>query len=164
VPWRAQRAGRDKEEGLKRDQHYPLYTIGVVAELLGIHPETIRVWEKSGAIQSPRRRSGKRFYSEIDLKRLRFIRKLTSEGLTQRAIIYYLHLYPCWKTPDCTGCLHSSRHGGSVKYCWQEEDSYCQVASLEDPCAGCALRTGVSPVPEEAEPDGVTGSRVFHES
>jgi MerR family transcriptional regulator/heat shock protein HspR len=140
---------------MKSNEHYPLYTIGVVAELLGIHPETIRVWENSGAVQSPQRRSGKRFYSENDLKRLRFIRKLTGEGLTQRAIIYYLRLYPCWKTPDCTGCLHSSPQAGGVKPCWQQEDNYCQVASSENPCAGCALRTGM-PVGEEAAPDNVT--------
>ncbi len=149
---------------MKADQHYPRYTIGVVAEMLGIHPETIRVWETSGVVKPPQRRSGKRFFSENDLKHLRFIRKLAGEGLTQRAIIYYLRLYPCWKTPDCTGCVHSSRHGGSVKPCWKEEDSYCQVASLEDPCTGCTLRTGVSPPLEVAEPDDVTSGRVFHES
>ena len=148
---------------MKTDQSYPLYTIGVVAEMLGIHPETIRVWETSGVAQPPQRRSGKRFYSEKDLKRLRFIRKLASEGLTQRAIIYYLRLYPCWKTLDCTGCLHGSSHDRGVKPCWQE-DSYCQAASMEDPCHGCALRTGVSSVPEEAVLNDVADSRVFHES
>jgi len=149
---------------LKRDQHYPLYTIGVVAELLEIHPETIRVWETSGVVQSPQRRSGKRFYSETDLKRLRFIRKLAGEGLTQRAMIYYLRLYPCWKIPDCNGCLHGSRLASSVKPCWQEEGSYCQVPSLEDPCAGCALRISTLPAPEETELDGMTGSKVFRKS
>jgi MerR family transcriptional regulator/heat shock protein HspR len=148
---------------LKSNEHYPLYTIGVVAELLGVHPETIRVWETSGAVQSPQRRSGKRFYSGNDLKRLRFVHKLVREGLTQRAIIYYLRLYPCWKTSDCTGYLHSSREAGGVKPCWQEEGGYCQVASSENPCAGCTLRTGVPRARQEAGPDKVTGSRVFHE-
>lgn len=148
---------------MKNSQYYPLYTIGVVAELLGIHPETIRVWERSGAVQSPQRRSGKRFYSDNDLKRLRFVRKLANEGLTQRAILYYLRLYPCWKTLGCTGCLHSSNKTGSTKPCWQVEDSYCLVASLEDPCAECPLRTGRQPVPGEAEPDTVLEQRVYGE-
>jgi MerR family transcriptional regulator/heat shock protein HspR len=147
---------------LKSNVHYPLYTIGVVAELLGVHPETIRVWETSGVVQSPRRRSGKRFYSENDLKRLRFIRKLAGEGLTQRAIIYYLRLYPCWKTSDCAGCLHSSRHSGGIKPCWQEEDSYCQVASSENPCIGCPQRTGVPSVAEGAVTDSADDSRIIH--
>ena len=149
---------------MKTDQHYPLYTIGVVAEMLGTHPETIRVWETSGVVEPPQRRSGKRFYSEKDLKRLRFIRTLVGEGLTQRAIIYYLRLYPCWKTPDCAGCIHSSRQPGSTKPCWQEEDSYCQVANLEDPCSSCTLRSHASPALEEIEPDDATNSRVLHES
>jgi MerR family transcriptional regulator/heat shock protein HspR len=138
---------------LKADQHYPLYTIGVVAEMLGVHPETIRVWETSGAVRPPQRRSGKRFYSENDLKRLRFICKLAGEGLTLRAMIYYLRLYPCWKTADCTGCRYGSRRSGSTKPCWQEEGSYCQAANLDDPCAECTERVRPSSAPEEVEAD-----------
>lgn len=144
---------------LKTNQNYPLYTIGVVAEILGIHTETIRVWEASGIAPAPQRRSGKRFYSEHDLKRLRFIRKLTGEGLTQRAIIYYLRLYPCWKTSDCASCLHSVR-SGSNKPCWQEEDSYCHVPDLGDPCSVCPVRP---PATDEIEPDATTESRILHE-
>jgi len=53
---------------LKGMQDYPLYSIGVVSELLDIHPETIRLWERSGIVQPPQRRSGKRFYSERDFQ------------------------------------------------------------------------------------------------
>ena len=134
---------------MKTDQYYPLYTIGVVAEMLGIHPETIRVWETSGTALPPKRRSGRRSYSENDLKRLRFIHRLAGEGLSQRAIIYYLRLYPCWKTADCAGCLHCSGQPGSTKPCWQAENCYCQVANLEDPCSACERRAGASPAPEE---------------
>jgi len=145
---------RDEKEQ-KNNQAYPLYTIGVVAELLGVHPETIRQWEKSGAIQTPSRRSGKRFYSEKDLKRLRFIRKLTNEGLTQRAVLYYLRLYPCWKIKDCTGCLNSSNRTTSTKPCWQFEESYCQVSGLENPCLNCRLRTVSLPGHEIAKADSL---------
>lgn len=123
--------------------------------MLGIHPETIRIWEKSGAIQMPYRRSGKRFYSENDLKRLRFIRKLASEGLTQRAILYYLRLYPCWKTSDCAGCLHSSSRTSSTKPCWQMQDSFCQVSGVENPCLDCPLRAGKQPAGEEVREDAL---------
>jgi MerR family transcriptional regulator/heat shock protein HspR len=149
---------------LKTDQHYPLYTIGVVAEMLGIHPETIRVWETSGIAMPPQRRSGKRFYSVNDFKRLRFICKLVGEGLTQRAIIYYLRLYPCWKTPDCAGCRHGSGQSGSTKPCWQEEDTYCRVANLEDPCAGCAQRTSLPLAPEEIGSDNLATRKASRES
>jgi MerR family transcriptional regulator/heat shock protein HspR len=153
-----------KEEVVKADQHYPLYTIGVVAEMLGIHPETIRVWETSGIVRPPQRRSGKRFYSENDFKRLRFIRKLTGEGLTRRAIIYYLRLYPCWKTPDCAGCVHISRQSGSAKPCWQEEDGYCQAVNLEDPCGSCTLRVCAPSFQAENVPDDVTIGKPSDES
>jgi len=118
-------------------QNHPVYSIGVVSELLGVHPETIRTWEKSGVVYPPQRRSGKRFYSDIDYKRLQFIHKLIGEGLTLRAIHYYLRLYPCWKTSNCPGCLHNSNKIGSTKPCWQEIDTNCQVANSRDPCANC---------------------------
>ena len=151
-----------QEDALKTDYNYPLYTIGVVAEMLEIHPETIRVWESSGTAPAPRRRSGKRFYSEHDVKRLRFIRKLTGEGLTQRAIIYYLRLYPCWKTTDCAGCLNSAQ-SGSTKPCWQEDDSYCRVPDLVDPCFTCTVRPQPSPAAQETGPHIGADSRILHE-
>lgn len=122
---------------MKPLQNYPLYSIGVVSELLGVHPETIRLWEKAGIVQPPQRRSGKRFYSERDHKRLQFVQMLAQEGLTVRAILYYLRLYPCWKTGNCTGCLHSSSQIASTKPCWQEPGTYCQVANNENPCLSC---------------------------
>ena len=130
---------------MKGIQDYPLYSIGVVSELLGVHPETIRLWERSGVVQPPQRRSGKRFYSERDFKRLQFIEKLAQEGLTLRALHYYLRLYPCWKTVDCPGCLHNSGQIGSTKLCWQEAGTYCQVANNKDPCASCHLDTRQGP-------------------
>ncbi|MFC2002456.1 MerR family transcriptional regulator [Chloroflexota bacterium] len=118
-------------------QNHPVYSIGVVSELLGVHPETIRTWEKSGVVEPPQRRSGKRFYSERDYRRLQFIHKLIQEGLTLRALHYYLRLYPCWKTSDCPGCLHNSDQIGSTKLCWQEEGTYCRAVSNKDPCTDC---------------------------
>jgi len=126
---------------VKTIQNYPLYSIGVVSELLGVHPETVRTWERFGVVQPPQRRSGKRSYSEKDLCRLQFIQKLVSEGLTIRAIRYYLRLYPCWKTTDCTGCANSSDQITGAKPCWQEADTYCQVANSQDPCANCPFDT-----------------------
>jgi len=122
---------------VKSTQNYPLYSIGVVSDLVGVHPETIRLWEKSGVVQPPQRRSGKRFYSERDLNRLQFIYRLTQEGLTLRALRYYLRLYPCWKVADCPGCKNNSGNIGSTKLCWQEPGTYCQVANNKDPCAEC---------------------------
>jgi DNA-binding transcriptional MerR regulator len=55
-----------------------VYPIGIVAELLGIHPRTLRIYEQEGLIK-PDRRGGKRFYSNKDLQWLRCLRKLLTE-------------------------------------------------------------------------------------
>lgn len=120
-------------------QNRPLYTIGIVSELLKVHPETIRVWEKYGVI-NPGRRSGKRFYSESDLARLRFIQRLTSEGLNLPAIRHYLQLYPCWEMEGCPHCMHRSEDIHCTKPCWKEEGVYCQASANEDTCRDCQFR------------------------
>jgi len=150
---------------MKEIKNYPLYSIGVVSELLDVHPETIRTWEKSGVVQPPQRRSGKRFYSERDFKRLQFIHNLVQEGLTLRAILYYLRLYPCWKTDDCASCLHGSDQVGSAKHCWQEAGTYCQIANNQDTCASCeSSRGGEWPRMAEPELDIVPAPQGYQQS
>jgi len=117
----------------------PLYTIGIIAELLNVHRETIRAWERYGLVQ-PNRRSGKRFYSDNDLKRLQFVHRLTQEGLNLPAICHYLQLYPCWQIGDCPGCMHRSQDISCAKPCWKEEGTYCQVYGNVDTCLNCEYR------------------------
>ena len=117
----------------------PLFPIGVVSELLHVHPETIRVWERNGVIK-PQRRSGRRFYSETDLKRLRFIQKLMTKELNLPAIRYYLRLYPCWQLDGCPACMHRSELTTCGKPCWKEEGTYCLVNGNEDTCSKCVFR------------------------
>ncbi len=114
----------------------PVYPIGIVSELLNVHPETIRVWERYGVVQ-PQRRNGKRFYSDDDLKRLRFIQKLIDEGLNLPAITYFLRLYPCWYRENCPVCMRHTERIGCAKPCWKEEGTYCQVSASEDLCSNC---------------------------
>lgn len=125
---------------MKPLQNTPLYPIGIVSDLIGVNPETIRQWEKAGLIPPSQRRSGKRFYSEKELKRLQFACGLSREGLSIRAMLYYLQLYPCWKTMNCSGCLHNSDQNSSSKPCWQEEGTFCQVANMPKPCTNCPAR------------------------
>ena len=149
---------------MKEIKNHPLYSIGVVSELLDVHPETIRTWEKSGVVQPPQRRSGKRFYSERDFKRLHFIHNLVQEGLTLRSILYYLRLYPCWKTGDCASCLHASDQVGGIKECWQEAGTYCQIANNQNPCAGCKNGPETQPQTEEAEMDIIPAPQGYQQS
>ena len=131
----------------------PVYPMGVVAELLDVHPETIRTWERYGVVH-PHRRGGKRFYSDLDLKRLQFMQKLTEEGLNLPAICHYLRLYPCWELDDCPGCMRRSKHTSCAKVCWKEEGVYCEVYGDPNACLNCELRErhqqGNSTATEEA--------------
>src|SRR6476660_1191984 len=57
----------------------PRYMISVAADIVGMHPQTLRIYETRGLIR-PRRTAGNtRLYSEADLERLRLIQQLTSE-------------------------------------------------------------------------------------
>jgi MerR family transcriptional regulator/heat shock protein HspR len=57
----------------------PRYMISVAAELVGMHPQTLRIYETKGLVR-PRRTAGNtRLYSEADLERLRSIQRLTTE-------------------------------------------------------------------------------------
>jgi MerR family transcriptional regulator/heat shock protein HspR len=62
----------------KRDRKQPLYLISVVSEMLRVHPQTLRLYEKDGLI-TPRRTKKQRLYSENDVERLNFILQLTRE-------------------------------------------------------------------------------------
>ncbi|HLM37284.1 MAG TPA: helix-turn-helix transcriptional regulator [Gaiellaceae bacterium] len=71
----------------------PRYMISVAAELVGMHPQTLRVYEEKGLVR-PRRTAGNtRLYSEADLERLRLIQRLTSElGLNLAGVEAVLEL------------------------------------------------------------------------
>src|SRR5512135_1578780 len=62
----------------KKDRKQPLYLISVVSEMLRVHPQTLRLYEKDGLI-TPRRTKKQRLYSENDVERLNFILQLTRE-------------------------------------------------------------------------------------
>lgn len=57
----------------------PRYMISVAAEIVGMHPQTLRIYEAKGLVQPKRTPGNTRLYSEADLERLRLIQRLTSE-------------------------------------------------------------------------------------
>jgi MerR family transcriptional regulator, heat shock protein HspR len=57
----------------------PRYMISVAAELVGMHPQTLRQYEEKGLVQPQRTAGNTRLYSEADLERLRLIQKLTTQ-------------------------------------------------------------------------------------
>ena len=58
-----------------------LYVISVAAELAGVHPQTLRIYERKGLLDPARTGGGSRRYSDQDIDRLRRIQDLTSAGL-----------------------------------------------------------------------------------
>ena len=57
----------------------PRYMISVAAELVGMHPQTLRIYEQKGLLRPKRTAGNTRLYSDDDVERLRLIQQLTSE-------------------------------------------------------------------------------------
>jgi MerR family transcriptional regulator/heat shock protein HspR len=57
----------------------PRYMISVAADLVGMHPQTLRIYEAKGLVTPQRTAGNTRLYSEADLERLRLIQQLTTE-------------------------------------------------------------------------------------
>jgi MerR family transcriptional regulator/heat shock protein HspR len=58
-----------------------VYVISVAAELAGVHPQTLRIYERKGLVAPARTRGGSRRYSDADLARLSRIAELTEQGM-----------------------------------------------------------------------------------
>lgn len=61
------------------EDHEPCYIISVAAEIVGVHPQTLRHYERIGLIQPERSGGNIRFYSERDLERVRQVRRLVED-------------------------------------------------------------------------------------
>jgi MerR family transcriptional regulator/heat shock protein HspR len=71
----------------------PRYMISVAAGLVGMHPQTLRIYEQKGLVRPQRTAGNTRLYSEADIERLRLIQRLTSEiGLNLAGVERVLHL------------------------------------------------------------------------
>jgi MerR family transcriptional regulator/heat shock protein HspR len=71
----------------------PRYMISVAAELVGMHPQTLRIYESKGLVTPQRTAGNTRLYSDADLERLRIIQQLTTElGLNLAGVEHVLRL------------------------------------------------------------------------
>ncbi|MGH3078748.1 MAG: heat shock protein transcriptional repressor HspR [Gaiellaceae bacterium] len=71
----------------------PRYMISVAAELVGMHPQTLRLYEARGLVRPSRTPGGTRLYSDADVDRLRLIQRLTTElGLNLAGVEQVLRL------------------------------------------------------------------------
>jgi MerR family transcriptional regulator, heat shock protein HspR len=71
----------------------PRYMISVAAELVGMHPQTLRIYEAKGLVRTKRTPGNTRLYSDADLERLRLIQRLTGQlGLNLAGVETVLRL------------------------------------------------------------------------
>jgi len=63
----------------ERSLDEPVYIISIAAKLVGVHPQTLRTYERLGFVRPRRTGRGQRLYCEADLERVRQIRRLTEE-------------------------------------------------------------------------------------
>jgi MerR family transcriptional regulator/heat shock protein HspR len=71
----------------------PRYMISVAADLVGMHPQTLRIYESKGLVRPKRTAGNTRLYSESDLDRLRLVQRLTTElGLNLAGVEHVLRL------------------------------------------------------------------------
>jgi len=83
---------RDKKRERSRDTSKAVYVISVAAELTGMHPQTLRIYERKGLLDPSRTSGGSRRFSERDLDRLRRIQELTATGLNLEGVRRVLQL------------------------------------------------------------------------
>ena len=105
-----------------------LYVISVAAEMSGMHPQTLRIYERRGLIEPYRTPGGTRRYSEADIERLSLIQELTSAGVNLEGVRRILFLEQevsviatrsiacvvCWRnpTPDSLETPNAGRSSG----------------------------------------------------
>jgi MerR family transcriptional regulator/heat shock protein HspR len=133
------------------DETRPVYTIGTAAELLGVHPRTLRLYEDGGLIR-PARKNNRRFYSTNDLRWITCVRYMIHEkGLNQEGLRRLLALIPCW---EIKGCLPESTNGCTARVdrsapCWDLARKSCSEAKK---CYECSVYQSASAhVLDEAE-------------
>jgi len=76
----------------RSDPDQAIYIISVAAELAGVHPQTLRVYERKGLLRPQRTEGNTRRYSERDIELLRTIQELTNEGINLAGVMRILQL------------------------------------------------------------------------
>lgn len=111
----------------RNEKDMPVYTIGIVAELIGITDQTLRLYEKHGLIK-PSRRNKNRFYSENDIKWLSCIRDLIHiKKISIAGIKKLLEYAPCWEITNCSEEMKEkcSAFVDKTKPCWELNKTLC---------------------------------------
>lgn len=130
-----------REEITDKDRKkMPLYTIGVVADLLGVTKQTLRLYEQHGLIK-PIRRNRNRFYSENDVNWLQCVRNLLhNKKISLEGIKKLLNYAPCWEITECSQEKRDtcSAYIDRTKPCWELNRMICK-REAEKLCEDCLV-------------------------
>lgn len=124
---------------MKKINTDPIYTIGVAAKLLGVSVHLLRVYEQEGLILSERTSTGRRMYSDLEIEKVRCIRRMISEnGMNYEGLRRMLALVPCWRLRKCN---HHEKNEcaafcNSDRPCWATEE---KCSHPLDNCRNCIV-------------------------
>jgi len=113
------------------------YPMRIAANRLGLHPQTLRLYEKQGLI-IPRRRKGRRYFSDEDLRWIRCIREIIhKKAISIPGLKRLLAFAPCWELRDCPmeSREECSAFIGRSLPCWECVKFAC--SRLIDNCQEC---------------------------
>lgn len=107
----------------------PLYIISVAAELVNMHPQTLRLYERRGLV-APKRQGKNRLYSQHDIERLQYIQRLTQElGINLAGVEKIIRLQneledlKAYKERELAAIQHKLEHLEQMKGLHQREIS-----------------------------------------
>lgn len=133
------RAQDNRKKCEERVFEEPVYTTGIAAKLLGITPHTLRLYEAEGLIISHKTETGRNLYSDLELEKVRGIRRMIQdEGFTFEGIRRLIDMVPCWKIRGCTkDGWHTCRAQHHMnKPCWSTPEA-CN--NPYDSCRECPV-------------------------
>ncbi len=118
-----------------------VYVISVAAELAGVHPQTLRIYERKGLLDPARTIGGTRRYSDSDIARLRKIQELTNSGVNLEGVRRILALErqleklagDLQQAEECGRAPRSTRRTASTAATWSRcAPSACRPAGDRD--------------------------------
>lgn len=83
---RARRPDGDRRRGTPAADDLPAYPMSVAAQLTGLHPQTLRAYDRAGLVRPRRSEGGNRLYSRHDVERLRHVDELTGLGVNYEGV------------------------------------------------------------------------------
>jgi len=119
----------------------PLFTIGVVANMFGILPQTLRKYEKEGLIIPYRTNTGRRLYSQRDLEWIDCFRnQIHNNQMNIAGVKLILALMPCWDIKSCSvqeqRCCPTYFNSGVI--CWTLGETSIRSCKEID-CRNCMV-------------------------